>query len=106
MSQNQVFRATWSHGILLQELLTEAKVCGERALARAMQGHLVPARLEEWGGQIVSVGDAQWYGGVELSPVNRSTAPTVSMDVQELQPGVEYTRVRFSCGIRMTDYVS
>lgn len=95
MSQNEVYGATWSHGRLLQESLTEAKVGGERALAGAMQGHLVPARLEEWGGQIVSVGDARWYGGVELSPTNHSTVSLVSMNVQELQPGIVYTQVCF-----------
>lgn len=89
----------------MKVLLTEAKIGAERALASLMQHHAEAAKLDEWAGQILSVGNSQWYGGVELSPVNRSTTPTVSTNVQELQPGVEYTWVRFSYGIQMTNYV-
>lgn len=73
---------------MLQATLTEARVAAERALAAVMQQHAATTRLEEWAGQIVTVGDSWWYGGVALSPVNGSTS-SVSMDVQGVQPGVK-----------------
>lgn len=76
-------------------MLTEARVSAERTLSMVMQQHAVTLGLAEWAGQIVTVGDSWWHGGVELSPYNLSTS-SVSMVVQELQANVEFAKVSCS----------
>lgn len=88
---------------LLQGHVTEARVQAERSIAHEMQQHADQARLAEWAGQIVTpVHDAvhissnsmsAWFGGIELSSLANSDAPT-SLSVQLLEPGLELVEVR------------
>jgi hypothetical protein len=71
-----------------QDRLTEARVEAERALAKALQQHAERIGLSAWAGQAIDTGRGTWFGGLELSPSINATA-SVSMDVQELEPGLD-----------------
>jgi hypothetical protein len=79
----------------LQEKITEATVEAERALSNALQHYAEVAGLSEWAGQVIGASDASWFGGVELSPAINTTT-FASMQVQQLQPGLERVLVWFN----------
>jgi hypothetical protein len=74
--------------------MTEARVEAEHALASAFQQHAEAAGLSAWAGQVIGHGDATWFGGLELSPASNTTTP-VSVDVQQIEPGLELVVVCF-----------
>jgi hypothetical protein len=71
-----------------QDRMTEASVEAEHALGNALQQLAEAAGLSEWAGQVIATGRGTWFGGIELSPsINTTTG--VSMDVQQMQPGLD-----------------
>lgn len=72
--------------------MTEARVAAERALAEAMQQYATDMGMYEWAGQVISMGDSNWFGGVELSPVSNNMLEA-SRNLQQLEPGLEFVQV-------------
>jgi hypothetical protein len=68
--------------------MTEARVEAEHALGNALQQHAEAVGMSEWAGQVIGTGRVAWFGGIELSP-SINTTTVVSMDVQQMQPGLD-----------------
>jgi hypothetical protein len=74
--------------ILEQDKITDARVEAERALAKALQQHAEGAGLAAWEGQVIGTSGATWFGGLVLSTA-MNTTDVASMDVQEMEPGLD-----------------
>jgi hypothetical protein len=78
-----------------QHKITEARVQAERAIANTFQRHADAVGLSAWARRVIGTGDATWFGGVELSPAISTTA-LVSIDVQQIEPGLDRVVVCFT----------
>jgi hypothetical protein len=79
---------------LVQDKITEVRVQAERALANAMQQHAAAAGMSDWAGQVIDAAGDWWFGGFELKSLGPNATTIASMQVEQMEAGLERVVVR------------